>query len=308
MLGISPEATGFDTRGFRGGGGGMRNRIESIGSIFTQGYSAALEEGDLKSLSSRLEQVDLEFRGFAYEGAAMALALLDRLTPFGGIRLRDFLEGSGAPHTYMVHVAVGWAAARLPGKLERAMKPLDPLLRWLVVDGFGFHEGFFRWPKYIEGQSPPRRVSGYACRVFDQGFGRSLWFIEGGDPERLRHTIDSFAPARRGDLWSGAGLAITYAGQATPAGLQYLRAAAGSCQPQLAQGSAFAAKARVRAGNVVPYTQEACAVLCGLAPEAAAQVTDDALENLPTNQAEPAYELWRRRIQQHFTQHQESKR
>jgi hypothetical protein len=41
-------------------------------------------------------------------------------------------------------------------------------------------------------------------------------------------------------------------------------------------------------------------VLCGLSASDAAAVTDAALENLPANEAEPAFEVWRRRIQDKF--------
>jgi hypothetical protein len=37
--------------------------------------------------------------------------------------------------------------------------------------------------------------------------------------------------------------------------------------------------------------------LCGVSAHAAAAVTDDALRDLPRDGVEPAYEIWRRRIQ-----------
>jgi hypothetical protein len=285
----------------------MRQRIEAIGRTFVAGYHAALETGSAEGLGARLDQVELELRGFAYEGGAMALALLDRLAPWRRDRVRRFIADASEPHIYMAHVGIGWAAARLPGRLEGVMEPLDPLLRWLVLDGYGFHEGFFHWPRCIRGQPYPKRVTGYARRAFDQGLGRSLWFVEGGEPLRIKETISQFPEARRCDLWSGAGLASTYAGQVCESELRCLKEASAPYQPQLAQGSAFAAKARVRAGNVSPYTESACRVLCGVSANEAALATDAALENLPANQAEPAFEVWRRRIQHRFAQQQELK-
>jgi hypothetical protein len=46
-------------------------------------------------------------------------------------------------------------------------------------------------------------------------------------------------------------------------------------------------------------------VLCGLNAAEAAQVSDEALENLPADGAQPAYEIWRQRIQQRFFQPRE---
>lgn len=308
LFGISPRETSFEWRRFRGGKGGARERIERIGGVFAQGYHAALLNGEPAVLATELETVELEFRGFAYEGAAMGLALLDRLTPWRPSRIQGFLTGAGAPHTYMVHVGIGWIAARWPGRIEKVLTPLDPILRWLVVDGYGFHEGFFHWPRSVVGQLVPKRLQGYERRMFDQGLGRSLWFVDGADVTLLARTVDSFPLARRGDLWSGIGLASVYAGEISDHDLRLLRDTAGDFLPQLAQGAAFAAKARQRAGNLTPYTDRAAAALCGIPATQAALVTDDALENLPANGSEPGFEIWRRRIQQAFAQPRELKR
>jgi hypothetical protein len=231
----------------------------------------------------------------------MGLALLDWLTPWNRHRVADLLNGAGDAHAYMVHVGAGWVLARVPGNVEKFMARFDPLLRWLMVDGYGFHEAFFHWPRYLAGQPVPKRLHGYARRVFDQGFGRCLWFVEGAEVARIAQTIAAFPSERQSDLWSGVGLASVYAGEVSEPELQTLRDAAGSFLPQLAQGAAFAAKARQRAGNLTPYQDLACGILCGLSAKKAAQVSDDALENLPFNGPEPAYEVWRRRIQDRFS-------
>src|SRR6185369_7017983 len=103
------------------------------------------------SLVTALNAVEPELRGFASEGAAMGLALLDCLTPWKSSRIRRFLEGGGDPHAYMVHVAVGWVWARLTFDFLRGCQRLDALLGWLAYDGWGFHEGFFHWPQYVDG-------------------------------------------------------------------------------------------------------------------------------------------------------------
>jgi len=300
VFGISRQETTFERRGFRGGSPVMRQRLEKVGGAFVGGYHAALEEGKPATLVSRLDESDLEFRGFAYEGAAMGLGLLDYLTPWNRWRVPAFLGGAGDAHTYMVHVGVGWVLARVPGSVEKFISRYDPLLRWLVVDGYGFHEGFFHWRNYLAGQPLPRRVTGYARRAFDQGLGRCLWFVDGGEVDRIARTVASLPTERRADLWSGVGLAVVYAGEASDAGLISLLESAGEFQPQLRQGAAFAAKARQRAGNLTPYTEQACVALCGMSARDAARLTDATLENLPTNQPEPAYEIWRGRIQARF--------
>jgi len=297
LFGIPAREMALERRGFRGSDPQMRARLEQIGRAFAWGYHAALEDDDLKILVPALNFIDLDLQGFAFEGAAMGLALLDFITPWRPDRLSSFLQGAGGAHAYMVHVGAGWLLARIPGRVAPRLARFDPLLRWLVVDGYGFHEGFFHWPRYIAGEPAPARLAGYGCRAFDQGFGRCLWFIDGGEVTRIPQTIAGFPAERRADLWSGVGLAATYAGEVSQSELESLKASAGDWRPCLAQGAAFAAKARLRGGTLVPYTDQACLALCGLPAANAAQITDDALQDLPPDSTAPAYQVWRQRVQ-----------
>jgi enediyne biosynthesis protein E3 len=306
LFGISPDETRFATRRFRCDTPDVRERLEEVGRCFVRGYHAALEEDRPIPLAERLEEITPEFRGFAYEGAGMALAILDSLTPWRRGRVEAFLRGPAEPHIYLVLVGAGWALARLPLSVDRMLARFDMVKKWLVLDGYGFHQGYFHWPRAIAGQERPRRLAGYARRTFDQGIGRSLWFVEGAGIDRIAERIAAFPAERRGDIWSGVGLACTYAGGVSAADIEDLRQAAGEHAPQLGQGAAFAAKARARAGNLVSHTELACRVLCGTGAEEAAAVTDRAAVGLPPDQpanglpAVPAFEVWRQRIQQSF--------
>ena len=297
FLGLSPSEASFARRGFVAREENARQRLEQIGITFLSGYHAALEETEFVPLARRLAHVEPDFRGFAFEGAAMGLALLDCFTPWRKDRWRTFTEGPAEPHLYMMHVGLGWALARLRRGVTSHLAKLDPLLRWLVVDGYGFHEGYFSWPRYIERQTIPARVEGYERRVFDQGLGRSIWFVKGADVAAVASTINAFPFERRDDLWSGAGLAAAYAGGCSRAAIESLRAAARGHLPALAQGVAFAAKTRHRAANLNVHTETACRVICGQAAEGLAAITDAALEDLHEENGLPAYEQWRRRIQ-----------
>jgi len=298
LFGVPEVETTFERRGFRGGEEpGVREHIERIGRSFLAGYHAALEVGEGERLVARLDETETAYRGFTYEGAGMGLALLDALTPWRRGRLRSYLDGAGAGHVYMAHVGAGWAIARLPFGMGGILSRLDPLLRPLAFDGYGFHQGYFDWPRSVEGrQEVPRRVRGYGRRAFDQGLGRSLWFVDGADVERLPRTIASFPEERRPDLWSGVGLAATYAGGVGEAAIRSLREAGREFAPELAQGAAFAAKARQRAGNMTAHVEMACRVFCGCSAAEAAEATDRALDGLGDEGGVPAYEVWRRRI------------
>ena len=297
-LGISLDEVRVERRGFRCRDPRAAERLERVGTEFLAGYHAGLEESSVAALAIRLNStVEAGYRGFAFEGAAMSLTLLDRLH-LARSRFGEFLQGPGEPHIYMLHVGAGWAVARLPWLRRdplRATRRFDPLLRWLALDGYGFHEGYFHWPRV----SP--LLAGYAQRAFDQGLGRSLWFVESMDPGRIAATIDSFPLARRPDLWAGVGLACAYAGGGSFESACRLRDAATGEWMHLAQGAAFAAEARRRAGNPSEEGDIACRALCGMPANEAAAIAREEMAGLPRDGETPAYEIWRGRIRDRMT-------
>jgi len=301
LLSIPAEEVTFARRRFRVPQDSVREQLERVGESFLHGYHAALSGHSLEALGFQLATVALEFRGFAFEGAAMALDFLDQVTPWKVPRISKFLCGLGAPHIYMAHVGIGWSLARFPLRLEHRLSQLDPVLRWLALDGYGFHAGYFRWLDYAAGSFRPRCLGDYGLRAFDQGLGRSLWFVSGADPEWIADAIGKFSESRRSDLWSGVGLASAYAGGADARQLERLRSAARVHYPHLAQGAVFAAGARNRAGNPADHTELACQLLCDLSAQEAAALSETTRSHAHED-FEPAYEVWRRLIRCHFGQ------
>ncbi|TDD83507.1 DUF1702 family protein [Actinomadura darangshiensis] len=307
ILTPSISATKMSVRGFRVKDYESQAVLETIGRTFLTGYAAATRVPSMGEVAAELADVPTRFRGFAYEGAAMGLAMLDGLPGGGKRRVAEFLDGAGRDHVYMVYVGVGWAAARLPGFRRSRLAAPDPLLRWLALDGYGFHQAYFRTGRYVDGQavdpvSWPVYRAPYAGRAVDQGIGRALWFVCGTDPRLVADRIEAFAEDRRGDLYSGAGLAAGYAGGADEKELRVLRERAGRYRPQLAQGCAFAAEARLRAELLVPHVELATEVLCSTTPQEAARVCTERMPARPADSAAdaraevPAYEAWRRDV------------
>lgn len=340
LLGISPDETRLARRGFVAAGPLARARLEGAGEAFVLGYLAALGDGGAgiraaardaepgndggaypgeaylgdTPLATCLNAIGRERAGFAFEGAAMALALLDRLTPWRRDRWARFTRGPAASHIYMAHVGAGWAWAKLRKVPVPGRDGLDPLLGWLAVDGCGFCHGYFDARRFADGAPPPRGIAGYSARAFDQGLGRSLWFAHGADPRRAAEAVARFPAERRGDLWSGLGLACAYAGGDAPeaAGALLRLARRDGHAPDLAQGIAFAAKARERAGNPSEATEVVCRRVWGRPAPEVAGVTDRVLRVVATGGRVPvdavdsvgpvdlatggAYEAWRQGI------------
>ncbi|MFC0865973.1 DUF1702 family protein [Sphaerimonospora cavernae] len=305
--------TKLATRGFHVKSPEARDLLETVGATFLTGYGHAVQARTPAEAEEHLERVPRRFRGFAYEGAGMALAVLDALPLPGGRRVDDFLAGRGDRHIYMVYVGIGWAMARLPRFRWPRADALDPLLRWLVLDGYGFHQAYFRTEQYVHRQyrdpafpwpsggaaSPADRA--YAGRAIDQGIGRALWFVAGTDADRAASLIAAFPEHRHPDLYAGAGLAATYAGGADEAELRRFWENAGAHRSQIAQGCAFGAEARVRAGLLVPHTTLAAEIFCGMTAEQAAGVTQQVRPREPVQGGElPAYEVWRQHVADEF--------
>ncbi|MFT5049974.1 MAG: hypothetical protein ACI8QZ_001367 [Chlamydiales bacterium] len=265
---------------------------------FVRGFNTALLHPPAAH-AAELDRVPLVDRGFAFEGLAMALAVLDLIVPGRRRRWRDAIAGIGADHIYMMPIGYGLGLARLRRRLRTPVKGLDPMRSSLAADGYGFHHGFFTRPGLGAHSQVPGRVSVGARRAFDQGYGRSLWFVHCADPERLAQAIGSLPEERRAGTWSGVGLAAAYAGGVPQSVLESLLARTGGHAPSLAQGAGFAAECRARAGNPAAGTDLACGVICGVSAEAAVEATREASSGLAFDDPE-VYENWRARLRRRF--------
>jgi hypothetical protein len=226
-------------------------------------------------------------------------------------RARELLMGPGRPHIFLTYIGIGFAMSKLPRPLWRKVlpdlsgTPYYPTMSWLAVDGYGFDKAYFDTHRWVDGQKRDRPYPwdgwpSYFQRAFDQGVGRALWFIHGGNAPAVLAAVNAFASERQADLWSGVGLAATFAGGCEPGGLSSLRHAAGDHRADLAQGAVFAAKARSYAGFVPSHTAAATAALTGLSVDSAAALADDSAVDTTTSTSVPPYELWRQNVRGYF--------
>nr|WP_042181995.1 DUF1702 family protein [Kibdelosporangium sp. MJ126-NF4]CTQ88613.1 UnbL [Kibdelosporangium sp. MJ126-NF4] len=307
-----------EKRGFPPGPAEVAEHLEAIPQAVLCGFEWGIDTRSPWELERRLSLIRPEQLGFAYEGATMACTILDAMRGGRGHKTRDLLDGPGRPHIFLAYIGIGFAMARLPRPLWRRVvpdlvnsSPYHPTMSWLAVDGYGFDRAYFDTRKWVDRQFVPapypwQGKPGYFRRAVDQGIGRALWFIHGGRPEDVADAVGRFAPTRHADLWSGVGLAATFAGGTTRDGLGQLRRLAGEYHADVALGMVFAVRARTFAGFVPQHTEWAATVLGDVNVDTAVEVSDrttvsgaaDERENTAT---EPTYELWRQKIRAHFS-------
>ncbi|MBY8870753.1 DUF1702 family protein [Micromonospora sp. PLK6-60] len=311
-LALSPSLTdvSFAARGFPVTPTDATRALEAIPQAVVCGFEWGIDFRRQADLTRRLDMVDAELRGFAYEGATMALTVRDAMAAGRGQRTRRLLTGPGRPHTFLTYIGIGFAMARLPRPLWRGVlpdltgEPYYPTMSWLAVDGYGFDRAYFDTDVVVNRQRrldpyPWRGRADYFPRAVDQGVGRALWFIHGGVPDAVGAAVRRFATDRHADLWSGVGLAATFAGGCDETGLKALREDSGTHWPHLAQGAVFAAKARDFSGFVAEHTRSALHVLAELTVPAASALADD-VSLSTTSSDEPDYESWRRQVRAHL--------
>ena len=299
----------FAKRGFQVVPSPATERLEAIPQAVICGFEWGMEARGQWEVERRLDLVDVELRGFAYEGATMAFTILDATGR--GHRARDLLRGPGRPHIFLAYIGMGFAMARLPRPLwkkavpDLAGDPYYPVMSWLAVDGYGFDRAYFDTRRWVDAQYVPKpypweQAPGYFLRAVDQGIGRALWFICGGRAPDAAAAVTRFAVHRQADLWSGIGLAATFAGGSDAEGLSSLRRASGPNWPELAVGSVFAVKARAYSGFVPQHAHTACAALTDASVDKAVAVADDTAVTSAPGTSVPPYEVWRQRIRARY--------
>lgn len=293
------DEASFDRRGFPVGKRVAAENLEKIGKAFLEAANEALRAPSVSAVVRYVEGVAPDLRGFSVEGATFGMALADGLD-WGADRLPGWLEAVDERHSYLSHVGLGWALARLPWRRSRIEPLLDPLHRWLVEDGVGFHDCYFKSSHILRGWRR-RRPHGYAVHAYDQGVGRALWFVSGGRVDAALELVGRLGLTRRGDLLSGLGLAIVYAGgTAREELLASLSLLSASDRRAVAQGAAFAAEAMVRAGHVPERCNDLHNALTGRSVREASSLVRRCRSAVLSTQAEqgmPPYEVWRRQIQ-----------
>ena len=239
------------------------------------------------------------------------MILRDLLTGGRRRQAEEFVRGAAAPHAMLAYIGCGLVLARLPRPLWRwaipqfDSDPLLPWLRWLAIDGYGFDKAYFDPGRWVFGRAVPKPypfdgAPAHFLPVFDQGVGRAMWFVFGGDTVTIPGAIERFPVNRRADLWSGIGAAATYVGGPPRADLAALIVTSGGYGAEMAVGAVSAIKARHHAGFVPDATVLAAELICGMTVPEAVALADEASYRPPEHNPVPAYLQWRQRVRSQF--------
>jgi hypothetical protein len=301
LFGLPIEGMDKFWKEFPGSETGAKRQLRLSSNAFISGYNTTLEVGLSHIILSELQSFDINLRGFAYEGVGMGLTMID-YTSFGKeSKFQKFVD-ENPNYTSLAHIGAGFAISVLNKDIEKSLAPMDPMQRWWAMDGYGFYNGIFKWKQSVQKQFVPRKVTGYALRAFDRGLGRSIWFLFSADINRIVNELKKFPESRRADIWSGVGVASTYAGGVSEETLRNIKATAGSYASYVSLGSTQAASARYLANNIVEHNDLACSVYCGMSAENVAKLTIDVMKGLKINAKEkvfvkqPIHETYRETI------------
>src|SRR3954447_14702857 len=121
LLTPSLRDVSFAGRGFPPAPPDVSRTLEAVPQAVICGFEWGIDARDQWEVERRLELVDPQHRGFAYEGATMAFTVLDAMGRTH--RTRDLLLGPGQRHIFLAYIGIGFAMARLPRPLWRKVLP-----------------------------------------------------------------------------------------------------------------------------------------------------------------------------------------
>ncbi|MES2513378.1 MAG: DUF1702 family protein [Bacteroidota bacterium] len=270
-------------------------RVEKIKTIFQAAKEFASIEPDLSVILKHLDTTDNEFCSIAYEGASMGIALRD-LEQVGTLSDWRLFNDKAEAHAAQTHAGLGWALAQTNHPVSALLKTFSPLLRFRVLDGYGYYEGVFRQRTSIKAQNTPGVFEDWMLKAYDQGIGRSIWYSCKGDIQKVREMISTFTTDRQSSLWVGIGVACSYVGGCNRDLLKLLQIIAGTYHDELAIGTILAARSRILANSRLSDVELACQTLCKLSAKEAMLLSVKA-EPATYKNVNDSYNLWLLNIQ-----------
>lgn len=241
----------------------VARQMQRIQGIFREVQEHFNKEYSLPQLCWQLDNYDAEFRSVAYEAASMCIALIDLKEGSELKRWKEFLKDSGGKHNTQIHIGLGWALAQQSLLPAAYLPELTPMMRYRVLDGYGYYDGFFRKRKRIMAQQKPDFKDATASGAYDQGLGRSIWYLNNGEINEAEKTLTGFPPERQKDLWRGLGIAVAYVGGLDETMVKEILSASGKHKASLAAGVAMSVISRQNSDSINEDTERICHWVCG---------------------------------------------
>ncbi len=230
--------------------------IWTVSESYFYGYNQGLVAGkSFDTLKQRLDNIDPELRGFAYEGAGTALALLEVISPFHKKDLKIFLNKYAKNHYKTTSAGIGIAYARIGASLKKKLLNFDTETAEFIIDGYAFYYGCLKNIDFMN-ITPPYWMTENQQQVFIRGFGRSLWFRVNGNIGDAAKIIKKCNEADQEILWKGLAIGCAYAGKLLANELSLFQHYANKHLTSIVEGFYIAYEARQRAQNQIIYTAE----------------------------------------------------
>ncbi len=250
----------------------IASKIESIFAIFQIAQESASTIEDVNELIKKSEETPIEFLSVAYEGAAMELALRDFSEGDKIDRWKALLEKS-KKHACQIYIGMGWAIAKEKRFPITFLEQINYNMQYRIWDGCGYYDGIFRQRHVIKGQNRFEYIEQKNYQAYDEGLGRSLWYLSKGDVTKATEMVYSFSSERQSDLWRGIGIACSYVGGFDEQILNALISSAKKHSTQLGIGAAMVAKSRIDANCLTNEIELACSIFNNLSALDAMKIT-----------------------------------
>ncbi|MCX6198220.1 MAG: DUF1702 family protein [Bacteroidetes bacterium] len=269
----------------------ITQKMDTIQNTFLRVQDIFFESPEWRNHVAELESTDIEFRSIAYESASMSIALEDLKQGEQLTNWFQFLNEVASAHATQVHVGLGWAFAQQLKNPIAYLTKLNPMMRYRVLDGYGYYEGIFRRRRSIINHLKLQVDDAVASAALDQGLGRSIWYLNKGIIDDAKIMIEGFAIERHKDLWRGLGIAIAYVGGCDEEMLKDFFSKSDFYKTQLATGAVMALVSRDSAKYISTDTELACKVFCNKTAEQILELNYSIKSKIDLNHAN-AYCNW----------------
>ena len=250
----------------------IASKMENIKTIFQAAQENASKLVDISELVALLQTTETEFLPVAYEGAAMTLALKDFSSGDSILNWKKFLESS-KKYACQIYIGMGWAVGQEKRTSLNFIEELDKNMQFRIWDGCVYFDGIFRQRQTIKGQNRLDYISETNYNAYDEGIGRSIWYICKGDEIKASEMIQQFSQERHSDLWRGLGIACSFVGGFEENALKTLVSSSGKHSAQLGIASAMVAESCIEANCLTSDIQLANQIFNKLNAEEAMKIT-----------------------------------